>query len=279
MRLLDSRATDGEEPCHVAVHASGRALIVSNYASGTLLALPVHENGVPAEGGRVLPLQGQGPTRGRQDSAHPHQALFAPGGGLVLVPDLGADLLRSFTFDPSTASLTPADSSALPPGTGPRHAVSLDTGLVVITGELSQTVVAGRLDGSTGRVGRWSAVPSTARDLTSANYPGDVLAHPDAPVVYVANRGADTLAVFRVEGDEVLFVEEVAAGVRWPQHLAFVDDEVLVAGRDSSLVVALQVTRPDGRLGASRPVARVPGPTWLAPEQGRSTTRVAPSRR
>lgn len=263
--LVTSQPTNGDEPCHIAVHPGGRALIVSNYASGTLFCLTIDADGVPAAHGEVVPLEGDGPVRGRQDSAHPHQALFVQGGDLVLVPDLGADLLRSYTLDLRDASLTPVGASPLPPGTGPRHAVCTPDHSIVLTGELAQTVVVGRLEPETGRVASWRAVPSTGRRPAQPNYPGDLLAHPDGGVVYVANRGADTLAVFRVEGDELRFVEEVPAGVRWPQHLAFADGALLVAGRDSSAVVALPAGRGQDRLGRPRPVAHLPRPVWLAP--------------
>jgi 6-phosphogluconolactonase len=269
IQLLGTQTTGGAQPCHLAVHPTGSALIVVNYSSGTLLALGLDANGVPADGGVSVPLEGTGPVRGRQDSAHPHQALFVSGGNLVLVPDLGADLLRSFSVNLRNVSLTPGHASPMPAGTGPRHAVYTRDGTVVVTGELSQTVVAGRLDTSTGRVDCWKAVPSTGRNPTEPNYPGDVIAHPDAAVVYVANRGADTVAVLGIEDDELVFIEEVAAGVRWPQHLASLDGALLIAGRDSSLVVALEMTGPSGRLGPPRPLARVPRPAWVAPEHKR----------
>ena len=65
---------------------------------------------------RRYTLNGPGKVPARQDAPHPHQALFDPTGRFVVVPDLGADLLRIYSA--SGAELPPI---AVPAGTGPRH--------------------------------------------------------------------------------------------------------------------------------------------------------------
>lgn len=258
-RTLATRATGGTEPCHIAVHPGGRALIVVNYFSGSLSVFRIDPTGVPVGPARLVPLTGSGPVAGRQDSAHPHQAVVVDE-DLVLVPDLGADLLRAFRIDPGTATLTAVAASPLPAGTGPRHLVHLPDGTVAVSGELAQTVAVGRLERDTGRVPEWRTAPSTRWRGPGPNHPGDLLAIPGTSVVVVANRGADTLA--SVDASRPALLEEVPAGVRWPQHLALVEDTVLVAGRESSLVVGVPVTA-GGRMGAAEPVAVLPRPVWL----------------
>ena len=65
---------------------------------------------------RRYTLNGPGKVPARQDAPHPHQALFDPTGRFVVVPDLGADLLRIYS-----ASGAELPSIAVPAGTGPRH--------------------------------------------------------------------------------------------------------------------------------------------------------------
>jgi 6-phosphogluconolactonase len=274
---VKTQPTGGKEPCHVAVHPSGRALIVVNYASGDLLMLDVDAAGVPADHGRLVELVGGGPVKGRQDSAHPHEAVFVRDRDrdLVLVPDLGADLLRTFTIDLRDGSLTPLAESPLPAGTGPRHLAYTSEGRVVLTGELSQTVAAADLDIETGRVRTWAAVASTGRDGGAPNYPGDLLAIPDTGVAYVANRGADTLASFDVSGPVPTMIEEVPLAARWPQHLAHADGALLVACRDSSQILGMPLTRGGRRAGEPEPIAQLPRPVWLAPASGIVTSRAA----
>ncbi|KAK7178879.1 hypothetical protein DPSP01_004861 [Paraphaeosphaeria sporulosa] len=57
----------------------------------------------------------------RQDVPHPHEALLDPTGKFMLVPDLGADLIRIFSIDANSGKLTSCGSGKTDPGDGPRH--------------------------------------------------------------------------------------------------------------------------------------------------------------
>lgn len=58
----------------------------------------------------------------RQDVPHPHETQLDPTGKFMLVPDLGADLIRIFKIDASTGRLTACPAGQASPGDGPRHA-------------------------------------------------------------------------------------------------------------------------------------------------------------
>lgn len=64
-----------------------------------------------------------GPVPGRQDAPHPHGVVIDPSGQFVLVPDLGADLVRIFRICPTTGHLEEQLPLVVSPGSGPRHAV------------------------------------------------------------------------------------------------------------------------------------------------------------
>ena len=68
-------------------------------------------------------LAAPGPIPERQDASHPHGVLVDPSGRFVLVPDLGADLVRIFRICPTTGQLEEQQPLAVAPGSGPRHAV------------------------------------------------------------------------------------------------------------------------------------------------------------
>ncbi|KAL4879032.1 Lactonase, 7-bladed beta-propeller-domain-containing protein [Aspergillus karnatakaensis] len=63
------------------------------------------------------------PDPSRQDAPHPHGVVVDPTGQFLLVPDLGADLIRIFHIHPVTGHLTAQESLVIPAGSGPRHAV------------------------------------------------------------------------------------------------------------------------------------------------------------
>ncbi|CAG8225640.1 unnamed protein product [Penicillium nalgiovense] len=64
-----------------------------------------------------------GPVASRQDAPHPHGVVVDPTGRFVLVPDLGADVVRVFHVNPLTGLLEPIEPLAVNPGSGPRHGV------------------------------------------------------------------------------------------------------------------------------------------------------------
>lgn len=56
-----------------------------------------------------------------QDAPHPHQAIVDPTGQYLLVPDLGADLVRVYSICPKKKTLTATAPLVAKAGSGPRH--------------------------------------------------------------------------------------------------------------------------------------------------------------
>lgn len=91
-------------------------------------------------------LSEPGTVPDRQDAPHPHQAALDPTGRFILVPDLGADLIRIFAV-PSGDSLevTPIEPVVVAAGSGPRHvafAVHGEKTYAYLVTELANTIVA-----------------------------------------------------------------------------------------------------------------------------------------
>ena len=264
-RLLTETSTLGVEPCHLAVGPDARILVVANYETGTLAVWPLTSDGALDGDAELIGLAGSSIETDRQDRAHPHQIVFTH--ETMLVVDLGADAVHVFAVSPGgkgAAAFTAVADVAVPAGTGPRHLVRLPHGAVAFTGELGSTVVTGRLGG---HPPEWRTSPSTDRthpvSRRPRNYPGDIQSSPDGRFVYVANRGYDTIATFAVGAGAPRLVGEMDSGVHWPQHLLLADDVLLVAGRDSSAVVALALV--DGVPVESSTLFECPGASWLQP--------------
>ena len=265
--VSDAVAAENEyEPCHVAVDPSGRAVVVTNYTSGQLAVWRLDGEGALLDPPFRVQLTGSGPETARQDAAHPHQAVFDPVSGRMLVVDLGADLIREYELDfPDDVRVTVEEvrSTPVPAGTGPRHLVVLPDGRLAVSGELGSTLIVGRLDGA-----GWAVAPSTtrtgpARTRDVRNYPGDIQRSRDGSHVYFANRGYDTISVFDVSGPEPVLVAERDALVRWPQHILVRDHDILVAGWDSSQIVSLPLT--DDVPGEAVELLAIDSPGWILP--------------
>jgi 6-phosphogluconolactonase len=262
--LLSSIPSAGTEPCHLAVDPHGRWLAVANYSSGSVAVFGLAENGSISDREQLLELTGSGVDPDRQEAAHPHQVVVD--GDLAYVPDLGADRIRVYRCDGDAGSqFVPEHELEVPVGTGPRHLAVLGGGRVAVSGELRSTILTGTVRDPDSP---WRNAASTGRTLPPSaaptrNYPGDITASPDRGLAYLANRGYDTVSTFAVGGEEPVLVGELDAGVRWPQHLLLAGDELLVAGRESSQVVAL--TLQHGVPVSSRALFDCPGAAWLLP--------------
>lgn len=69
----------------------------------------------------VFHMDGPGPNPSRQDAPHPHGVYVDPTGHYVLIPDLGADLIRIFAINQRTGYLESVSPFVTEPGLGPRH--------------------------------------------------------------------------------------------------------------------------------------------------------------
>ncbi|WP_163542351.1 lactonase family protein [Occultella kanbiaonis] len=246
-------ATQGGEPCHAALLPDGEHLVVVNYhLEGSVLVVAL--TGSPRIVQRIVfDEPGAGVVPDRQDAPHPHFALVT--GEWVVVSDLGCDTLRLLRWEAGV--LVQVGGCATPPGSGPRHLAIHDANLVV-SAELSNEVLSAPLDDVLAGAARWRVQPASRKGFASARDGGGPLTHPGEIVVahtgrvFVANRGAGTLGLLDVEGEELTFESEVDAGGAWPQHVALLGNEPYVALRDDDLVLG-----PDGRVS-------VPAPVWLA---------------
>lgn len=263
---FDMTGTGGQEPCHVSVDPSGRFVVATNYASGTLTVQKLGADGSFQGPISLVHFSGNGIDAERQDGPHPHQAVFHD--SMLHVVDLGTDLVRHFVVPPAdmTAAFNPAGITPLPPGTGPRHLTVLPDGLFVLSGELASTVLAGRPSRA---YQEWAVAPSTertgpARTRHLRNYPGDIQSSPDGTRIHCANRGYDTIATFEVQDTSLRMISEREVHGAWPQHLLVTDEELFIAAWDSSLVTAMPLV--DGIPQAPRPQFECQGASWLLAE-------------
>ncbi|SDL69271.1 6-phosphogluconolactonase, cycloisomerase 2 family [Nonomuraea maritima] len=218
LQPLDERPSEGADPCHIAVDPEGALLAVANYGDGTATLYRLDERGAFAGDPIVLRHAGSGPVAGRQEGSHAHEAVFHD--GVLHVSDLGTDEIRRYRHDG-----TPLEPITMPPGTGPRHFAFAGSRLYV-TGELDGSVTLVEGD-------RRTSVPASRRP--GENMPSHL--HLEGDLVYVGNRGPDTVSVLRAA--DLSPVAEVPTGGVWPRHFAIDGDRMYVANQRSDQVTVL----------------------------------------
>ncbi|MET9819749.1 MULTISPECIES: lactonase family protein [unclassified Streptomyces] len=259
--LGDPVSSGGTNPCHLTVHPGGEWLLTANYGSdtapGTVAVHRLDGDGRLREPTDLVVHPGSGPVTGRQETSHAHQVLVDPAGRFVLATDLGADAVFTYRLDTRTGSLERVAVNRLRAGSGPRHLAFAPGGdLVFSADELSSTVTCHRYDAATGTLTALSSVPATtARGVV--NQPGGIVASPCGRFVWVTNRGADTVAAFRLHGTGLEPLGEAPAGGSWPRGLTLVAGHLLVANQHSGTLAALRV-QDDGTLRRPHPPLSAP---------------------
>jgi 6-phosphogluconolactonase (cycloisomerase 2 family) len=96
-------------------------------------------------------LEKTGPVTLRQDRSYLHHVILDPKGQYVLIPDLGGDRIRVYTYsNDGVAPLTEIAGLTAEPGSGPRHAFFRTSAngdlFIFFNGELDQKVYSYRVE-------------------------------------------------------------------------------------------------------------------------------------
>jgi 6-phosphogluconolactonase len=79
LEILNQTSSQGRTPCHIALDVAGRLALVSNYSSGSLVAIPIDRKGCLTREAQVLAHRGRGPLARvplLAQSARPAHPLF-----------------------------------------------------------------------------------------------------------------------------------------------------------------------------------------------------------
>ena len=200
---MNQGKTGGSNGVHMAIDASGKFMIVANYATGTVAVLPVRADGSLGDYLQLAELQGApGPHRVEQTSSHPHDIVFDPSGSFVAVPDKGLDRVFVFRFDQPSGKLTPTEQGSVVAraGSAPRHIVfhpKLPYAWVI--NELNSSVTTYHFDAAHGALKPVQILPSLPPDFTGNSTGAEILVSASGRFVYCSNRGHDSVAAFAVD--------------------------------------------------------------------------------
>jgi len=130
-------------PVSAVAFGAGR-MAVAHYARSMINVLNISDPAAmsPVQNETFI-MSGPGPVKYRQDAPHPHQAVTDPTGKYILVPDLGADLLRIFSVSKDGLSLSVREPLKVAAGSGPRHVSFAEAGdktFMYLVSELANTV-------------------------------------------------------------------------------------------------------------------------------------------
>ena len=267
---LGDQSSRGAGPCYVSVDRSGRAALVANYDGGSVALLPIAGGGELAPATSVDQHRGHGPDAERQEAAHAHCIVSDPSNHFALAADLGLDRVMLYRLDADAKTLRRVEEgdATLSPGAGPRHLAFHPTQpLVYVVGELDSTVTTLRFDASAARL-----TPIESRSALPAGWRGksfaaDIHIAPSGNVLYVSNRGHDSIAVFSIAaGSGAITLEQtISTGGEWPRNFSLdpTGRWLLVANQNSGSIVVLARDRRTGRLSSTSQRLEIASPVCV----------------
>jgi 6-phosphogluconolactonase len=254
----------------VSVDGKGRAALVANYDSGSIALLPIDERGALGAPSIVVQHTGHGPNGDRQAAPHAHCILAHPRNRFAFAADLGTDRVLVYELDVTRGTLHHRGSgdASMHPGAGPRH-IAFHPALpfLFVTNELDSTVATLRFDREAGALTLLSVTSTLPIGWQGENYPADVHVAPAGDVVYVSNRGHDSIAVFSINRSTgaLKLRETTSTNGSWPRNFAVdaSDRWVVVANQKSNSIIVLERDRVTGRLTRAGGRLEVPSPACV----------------
>jgi len=203
LTLINQVSSQGAGPCFVAVDRTGKDVLVANYNSGTLAALPIKADGGLAEASATVKHSGTVFDPKRQGGPHAHSINVSLDNRFAIAADLGLDKLFVYRFDPAAGSLTPNEPpfAKVKDRSGPRHFAFHPTGrFAYVINEISSTVTAFTYDKARGVLTEVQTISTLPQDFTgNNNSTAEVQVHPSGKFLYGSNRGHNSIAVFRID--------------------------------------------------------------------------------
>jgi 6-phosphogluconolactonase len=267
LSLLNEQPSGGSGPCHLSVDPTGRCVLVANYGSGSIAALPIGRDGKLAEAATTIQHEGSSIDRQRQTGPHAHFITTDPAGRFALACDLGLDKVLVYRFDSAKAALTANDPPAatVQPGAGPRHLAFHPNGrFVYVINEMGATLTAFAYDAERGRLEELQTLSTLPADFTGQKSCAEIQVHPSGKFMYGSNRGHDSIAVFSVDAGtgKLRFVECQPSQGKTPRFFGIdpTGEWLLAENQDSDTMVVFRVDAKSGRLSPTAQTVSVGSP-------------------
>ncbi len=243
LTFLNWVSSRGGAPCHLALDRSGRWLAVANCVGGSVSVIPVEPDGKLGN-----------PVYYAATGGHAHCVAFSPDNRILLVADLGLDRIFAYRFDDVKGSLAANTPyiTYVKPGSGVRHLVFHPSGRAVYAlNEVSSTAVMFSYDAASGRLEEMQ-VMQTLPGFFANNSPAELVLNADASLLYVSNRGHESIYTFAIDPRKLTLTPAGDAPTlgATPRHFA-IDPSgqyLLAANQDSNDIATFKIHPPSGQL-------------------------------
>jgi 6-phosphogluconolactonase len=190
---IGKAASAGGAVCSVAVDASGKVLVAAYCEGGSFGAYPIKEDGTIGAAASTIKFAG----KGRASFAN-----FSIDNRFLFVTDATGDKVMTYKVDTATAKVTANNPAfgALKSGNAPlRFSFHPSRRFAYSLNEATSTVTVFRYDTAAGKLTEAQSIGAKPEAFTAKSTASDLHVHPSGMFLYAANRGDDSLAVFRID--------------------------------------------------------------------------------
>ena len=252
LTLINQQSCQGKNPVHLAFDPSEQYLVISNHLSGELAVMEIMQDGSLGEVVQRVVLSGSpGPHRVEQGFSKPHFNLFSPDGRQVIVPDKGLDAVFSFEFNQGKLTPSAQPVVACRETSGPRHSVfHPSANYLYVVNELDSTVGVYRWEDEDGQLTPIQVITSLPTEYTGNSRASEIVIDAQGHYLYASNRGADNIAVYRIDPDSGLLcsVGFCETGGKTPRFFTLTPNGkyIFALNEDSDSIVTLKIDPVSG---------------------------------
>lgn len=269
LELLNRVSSLGTASCYLDVDATGKTVLVANYSTGSVASLPVMADGKLGSAATFVQHEGHSVNQARQEGPHAHCIVVSPDNKFAFSADLGLDQILSYRLDAVNSTLAPSTQPFVrtSPGAGPRHLTFHPNGKhVYVINELSNSVTLFDYLSDQGVLLEQQTISTVPQDFSGTSYCADLKVTPDGRFLYGTNRGHDSIAAYRLDGNGRLTLLSIESSLgKGPQNLAITPDGryLLCANMPGNNLVVFQINKDTGKLTKSSEPVSIPGPSCI----------------
>ena len=258
LRELNSMRSGGGGPNVGVVDSSGRYLLITNFISDNIVCFRLDRDGSLVERSAMI----------GEDPGGPHAVVLSRTEHFAIAPEIHANRCRVMRFDAREGALETHQLAADVPDAGPRHLVWHPSHRYLYTsGETGSSISAWSWDENKGELKVLQNLTTRPAGFTGRNTPADIAMHPSGRFVYVTNRGAGTLAGFRIDQSTGALTAVDQAEIDSPSSWSMACDPsgkwALATAQLGDEVVVYSVDQRTGRLTRTGQTLPVISPTCL----------------
>ena len=199
----------GSSPCNM--YFDGEYLFVANYQSGNVVRY-YYKNDILTYS-MMIQHEGVGKCQQRQRGPHAHCVAYSTRG--ILGADLGNDSLYLYS---STSSVFKVNQKVkVPSGYGPRLIAEYFDYVFVVCELVNKILQYAWVNDTLQFV---SATDTLNVAFAQENYPAHIEKHPKLPMLYVSNRGHNSISVYAFIAGKLEFMQNHSCGGDFPRHFS-----------------------------------------------------------